>query len=283
MRDYGRGPLLADQEPWEEYGRRGRRPGSSGSSGSSGGSAGWRQYGAVLGVGVLLGVAAFFLADQVLGDDESEALAADEPVAEATSDASEPTAPAEPAPSAPQPSVQAPGEPPVRSAVLRGGVLYLQGRVPRQEIADELTAKASQVLGPDRVVSEYTVDPSAPVPSSAPVVVEDRVLFDTNSSTIRRDFYPLLELGVNLLKQFPSASITVIGHTDSRGSVELNRALSQARVDAVVGYMTGRGVPASQIDGEARGESDLLTPESDPRGLAANRRAEFIINGLLGA
>lgn len=180
------------------------------------------------------------------------------------------------------PRVQGPDELRVRRAVLQGGTVYLQGRVPSQAIADEIAGKVAQVVGPDNVVVEYTVDPEAPVPASAPLFVADKVLFSSGSADIRPEFTPLLDLGVSLLTRFPDATVSIIGHTDPVGSEASNLRLSQRRVDAVVAYMTQRGVPAEQLLGEARGEAEALTGENASAGeLAASRRTEFVVNGLL--
>lgn len=170
---------------------------------------------------------------------------------------------------------------PVRHAVIRQGVVYLRGSIPSRAAADEIIAKASTVVGPGNVVDEYVIDPAAPLVSSAPLYVEDRILFATNSSEIQPDFLPLLQLGISLLTQYPSVTLSVIGHTDAVGSAEYNQALSQRRVDAVLRWFTDRGVDPSQLVGEARGLSDPLVPADPGQAEARNRRVEFIITGLL--
>lgn len=165
----------------------------------------------------------------------------------------------------------------VRRAVFRGGQVVLEGRVPSQEVADEIAEKAGRVVGPENVVVGYEVDPDAPLPSSAPLFVADRVLFDSGSSVVRPEFVPLLDLGVDLLERVPGSSLTVIGHTDEVGPEDFNLTLSQQRVDAVVAYLTDAGVDPTRITGVARGETDPIPGA----GLDANRRTEFVVNDLL--
>ena len=50
-----------------------------------------------------------------------------------------------------------------RTAVFRGGKVYLGGKVPSQEIADLIEGKAAAVLGPDNVVVEYEIDPTVTI------------------------------------------------------------------------------------------------------------------------
>jgi OOP family OmpA-OmpF porin len=58
--------------------------------------------------------------------------------------------------------------------------------------------------------------------------------------------------------------VTVVGHTDAKGSDEYNMALGQRRADAVRDYIISQGYPAQNLaPAESMGERDLL-PEFDP-------------------
>lgn len=210
-------------------------------------------------------------------------LANDQPDADAADPAASPSAEKPPAPREDAPrtaAAQVAGDP-ARTAVYRDGKVYLGGMVPSQEVADELAAKVGTVVGPENVVTEYVIDPSAPLSAATPLYVDDTVLFAYGSAEIRAPFMPLLELGVTLLDNFPQSSMTVIGHTDAAGSAEFNLALSQRRVDAVVGYLRGRGIAPDRVRGEARGEGEPIADNATAEGAAANRRAEFVVHDLL--
>jgi outer membrane protein OmpA-like peptidoglycan-associated protein len=181
-----------------------------------------------------------------------------------------------PTPEAPPEAVD-----PARIAVFRGGKVHLEGRIASRAEADEIVAKAAAVVGPDNVVDEYVIDPSVPYIDSAPLYVEDRVLFAFGSDRIEADFVPLLELGMILLQQNPQVTITVVGHTDSSGSAEFNQVLSERRVANVIRYFTDRGISPTRFTPDARGQSDPLVPTGDGQREAGNRRVEFIITGLL--
>ena len=170
----------------------------------------------------------------------------------------------------------------VRTAVFSGGKVYLRGEVPAQEIADVIIARAAAVLGEDNVVAEYTINPEAPVPDSAPLFVDDTILFGIGSTEINPAFVPLLELGTALMAQNPSVRITVIAHTDSTGSEEFNLALSQQRADIVKKFWTDSGIDPARIDAVGVGESAPRGDNLNGNGRAANRRAEFIVQGILG-
>jgi len=58
--------------------------------------------------------------------------------------------------------------------------------------------------------------------------------------------------------------VTVVGHTDAKGSDEYNMALGQRRADAVRDYIIAQGYPASNLaPAESRGKRELL-PDVDP-------------------
>jgi OOP family OmpA-OmpF porin len=172
--------------------------------------------------------------------------------------------------------------PDTRTAVFSGGKVYLRGEVPNEEIADVIFSRAAAVLGPDNVVVEYEINPEAPVPDSAPLYVDDKVLFEVGSAEINPGFTPLLDLGTALMQQTETVRIVVIAHTDSIGSAEFNQLLSERRADAVKAYWLAAGIDASRVDAIGLGES---VPQADnlvSAGRAANRRAEFIVQGILG-
>lgn len=169
-----------------------------------------------------------------------------------------------------------------RVAVFRGGKVYLSGSVPSQEVAEIIVSRAAAVVGPDNVVNEYVIDPTVEIRpgDSAPLFVEDVVLFEFNSVAIAEPFRPILDLGVLLLSQNPQASVTVVTRTDAVGSEEVNLDVATRRAQSVVDYWVARGVDPDQIFIDPRGEEGA-SEDDDAETAARQRRAEFIITGLL--
>jgi outer membrane protein OmpA-like peptidoglycan-associated protein len=79
-------------------------------------------------------------------------------------------------------------------------------------------------------------------------------------------------------------SVEIASHTDSRGSKESNRALSERRAQAVTNYLISKGINSSRIVSNGYGESRLTNRCSDgvsctEREHLANRRTQFrVIN-----
>ncbi|MFK8077301.1 MAG: OmpA family protein [Granulosicoccus sp.] len=87
---------------------------------------------------------------------------------------------------------------------------------------------------------------------------------------------------VDGLTRYPSATFSVEGHTDNRGSAADNLKLSKKRVNAVVSFMVEQGVGAEQIKPFAFGESRPREPNATLEGRERNRRIEIeIIKSLL--
>lgn len=107
--------------------------------------------------------------------------------------------------------------------------------------------------------------------------------FELNSDKIRTQSFDKLNQAAEIIKTLDQNSqFLVVGATDTRGSAALNQKLSQRRADAVVKYLTDKGVKQGMLTAEGRGKTDLKYPECDPATKCpewkneANRRVYFI-------
>ena len=107
--------------------------------------------------------------------------------------------------------------------------------------------------------------------------VPGNVSFATGSSTIDAQLYPVLNRVATTLKQYPSTSVLVIGHTDDVGSEAANLNLSRERAAAVVNYLNRQGVDINRMRAEGRGETQPIASNSTEAGRAQNRRVELIV------
>jgi OmpA-OmpF porin, OOP family len=80
------------------------------------------------------------------------------------------------------------------------------------------------------------------------------------------------------MQEYPDARLMLEGHTDSSGSADQNRQLSQQRADAVKQVMIDRfNVDAARIDAVGRGEDAPAFSNDTAEGRAKNRRVEAIL------
>jgi outer membrane protein OmpA-like peptidoglycan-associated protein len=120
----------------------------------------------------------------------------------------------------------------------------------------------------------------APPPAPAPKVIDRltiRVNFDTAKSTIRKEDVADLDKAVAFVKKYPDSKVSVVGHTDSRGSEKYNQKLSQQRADAVKKYLVDKGEKADRITATGKGEAEPIADNKTKEGQFQNRRVEVLI------
>jgi len=119
----------------------------------------------------------------------------------------------------------------------------------------------------------------APPPAPAPVavVMPKRVQFSADSlftfdkAVIRPDGKAALDVFAKDLQGTRYSTVSVEGNTDRLGSDAYNQKLSQARADAVKGYLvTSAGIDGNKISSIGRGESNPVTKPGDCKGTHAN-------------
>lgn len=102
--------------------------------------------------------------------------------------------------------------------------------------------------------------------------------FNVGQSVIEPRFFSLLTKVQNSLKKFPNSSIVIEGHTDSRGSADNNRRLSEQRADAVKQYLIANmGLSQDVIQAVGYGKSRPIESNETPEGRAKNRRIDVVI------
>lgn len=75
------------------------------------------------------------------------------------------------------------------------------------------------------------------------------------------------------------SSITIIGHTDSRGSKAYNQKLSVRRAQSVARYLASLGLNRNIMHVTGRGESQPVASNKTKAGRAANRRVTITVKG----
>ena len=106
---------------------------------------------------------------------------------------------------------------------------------------------------------------------------KEQVLFAFNSSDLGSNAQTNLSKLVDVLNRYPDTDITVIGHTDSKGTDTYNQSLSERRANAVISYLRGRNVATARLTAKGMGESDPIATNDTDEGRTQNRRVEFVI------
>ena len=101
------------------------------------------------------------------------------------------------------------------------------------------------------------------------------IYFRTGSAELDRRSDPLLDSVADIANRCPGVRIEIGGYTDSVGSPESNRRLSNDRARSVADFLIRRGVVPDRITARGYGEEHPIAPNDTEVGRARNRRIEF--------
>ncbi len=108
-------------------------------------------------------------------------------------------------------------------------------------------------------------------------LVLNNVLFDQSESELLPASIPELDRLNQVLNENPRMVIKLIGHTDNRGSRELNQSLSEERVKVVKEYLVRKGIQAKRIFTKGKGGTEPINDNSTEEKRRLNRRVELEI------
>ena len=153
------------------------------------------------------------------------------------------------------------------SAVLLAGCAQLMPAA-KQEPFPVMEVKATRPPpGPARVVL-----------TASNIAIMDKVQFETGKAELLPVSHALLDEVAKMLKDNPQVElISVEGHTDSTGSPDFNRKLSQQRAESVAKYLSSKGVKAARMEPKGFGPDRPIADNNTDPGRDANRRVEFNI------
>ncbi len=161
--------------------------------------------------------------------------------------------------------------------------LYIQ----TVEVQD--SGEFAPVVAPDAPVQRPVLRPErVAAPAASPVVTSDAsgsivlegLQFETGATRLGGGPFQAIEALAQLLRDQPDVRVVLVGHTDSVGSYESNRRISEARAEAVrQRLIQDHGIDAART--EARGASYLAPRASHltEEGRTRNRRVEAVLIG----
>lgn len=104
------------------------------------------------------------------------------------------------------------------------------------------------------------------------------VFFGFNKSNLTEEAARVVADAAAAAKEYGSASIAIVGHTDTVGSNQYNQRLSMRRAEAVKSGLQSNGIPANAITTAGRGETELMVQTGDGVKEPQNRRATIDLN-----
>ncbi len=83
---------------------------------------------------------------------------------------------------------------------------------------------------------------------------------------------------VAAVQQMGSTALSLVGHTDTMGSVEYNQGLSERRADSAADYLEDRGIPRGAMTLAGRSELEPAVDTGDQVREPLNRRVEITLS-----
>lgn len=127
-------------------------------------------------------------------------------------------------------------------------------------------------------VEEVVVAP-APAPTASKVSFAADTFFDFDKSVLKPAGKATLDELAQLIKDINLEVVVAVGHTDSIGTEAYNLKLSERRAQAVKAYLVSKGIDASRIYTEGKGEAQPIASNKTAEGRAKNRRRDIEVVG----
>lgn len=175
--------------------------------------------------------------------------------------------------------------------VVRADTVELSGVADSQGAKGRISQILSEKLGQGQtfkvtVSYDEKLDPLAALPTPEEcvervnaLVAKQKIVFPPGSAEIDGTAAGLMTAMAQALEQCKALPLEISGHTDSQGSEDGNKALSQARAEAVLVALQGRRVDVSEMSAIGYGEERPIADNETEEGREANRRIEFHLIG----
>lgn len=109
-----------------------------------------------------------------------------------------------------------------------------------------------------------------------------QVEFDKDKADVKARYNDEIAKLADYMKQYPTTSATIEGHTDNSGSPEVNMKLSQRRAESVVNYLVDKfGIDRTRLSAKGYGETRPIAYNTTTEGRQKNRRIDAIVDCVL--
>ena len=175
------------------------------------------------------------------------------------------------------------------SLLVRADTVEVKGVTGSQTARARIAQVLSDKLGQGKtykvdVTYDAELDPVAALPTPqecaedvGAVLARQKITFTPGSAEIDAAADGVMAALAKALSRCGGIKMEIAGHTDSQGSEEGNRALSQARAESVLVALQGRQVDVAGLSAKGYGEANPIADNGTEAGREANRRIEFTL------
>ena len=132
-------------------------------------------------------------------------------------------------------------------------------------------------------ISDIYIDDQPPVDDSVAHEYHEyndefTIFFHYNSNEIpEKNIEKLNRIAQHIIER-PNARVIVHGYTDSTGSAEHNKYISENRAASIRAYLIAKGVEPGNIKVIAHGAKDFISDNDTAEGRSKNRRVEIVVS-----
>ncbi|HLN73991.1 MAG: OmpA family protein [Methylococcaceae bacterium] len=109
------------------------------------------------------------------------------------------------------------------------------------------------------------------------VTFDSGILFATGKSDLNASSKEALLKFASTLKETPETDVTIYGHTDNKGTREVNEKLSRERAESVSKFLVSNAVAKERLTTQGKAFDEPVADNSTEAGRAQNRRVEVYI------
>ncbi|MFS2002997.1 OmpA family protein [Duganella sp. CT11-25] len=156
-----------------------------------------------------------------------------------------------------------------------GSTVSLRGEVNNEATRQKLASNIATTLNPT-----YTVNNGLRVSAADQAILDttlaNRIVeFESGKAELTPAGRKILDEMTAALQKLKDRKVEIIGHTDSAGLRATNQGLSQARAEAVKGYLASHGINGDLLTASGQGPDRPVASNDTADGRARNRRIEF--------
>jgi len=123
-------------------------------------------------------------------------------------------------------------------------------------------SKAPELISEEKLKADFGVAMAARPPLPETLVLH----FQSNSTKLTKESANSLTKVIDGIASRPAAEVTILGYTDTVGSVKVNQVLGLKRANLVADLLKARKIKLESLEVESRGKQSLLvqTPDNTP-------------------
>ena len=159
--------------------------------------------------------------------------------------------------------------------VKSGNYIYHTGAPTTLKLANGVTLNGVGANSTESYLHRFLADPAAKVDTMDLTngwYNFDRVFFTPGKATLTPESMEQLRNIATILKAYPNARVKLGGYTDSTGTYQVNRQLSEARARTAWASLVDMGISPSRVEARGYGPRYAISANNSEAGRAMNRR-----------